>query len=394
MSLEEPEGELLAPPPPKRVEIHFDERVIDHPVVPIRWCLSPETTAYMRAHPEYDWALIIVAQKVGIRDEIAGVTRGSDPRAESREIIEGFGDISVGRGFFTFRGAGAYYLVAYLVHSLNEDHKSGFWREVRGLKTRYRDERVYKHRFDADAEDDKPVNRFVAEVFAREEQRVLIPDGIFAAEMKPWLRNYLKFFKLGVGEDECAGRWRIGLAFTLMPLLYAILYIPLTPITRAYVLFVGIVHFLLGGDPLRAWRHIFSSATILPRKMSHWFAIHDFRAMPFYEDEKNILLVPGIPFALFGIPAIGFMFSASVGWMIISVYLCIAVLIGIFALILGPLSQALEKSAEEDKQRKHNQVIDRVERYVLCGAAEERGTVELFWSGIKRAVCKPRQYAR
>ncbi len=37
------------------IEIHFDQRVLDHPMVPIRWCIKPAALRAMEENPEMTW---------------------------------------------------------------------------------------------------------------------------------------------------------------------------------------------------------------------------------------------------------------------------------------------------------------------------------------------------
>jgi hypothetical protein len=382
-------GGVETPAPNRLVEIHFDDRVLDHPVVPIRWCLSPEAIAYMRQHPDWDWALVIVAKKVEFRDEEAGVTRPGDPKAEVREIVEGFRAISVSHGFFRFRSAGDHDFGAFLVNS-NGNSKSGFWAQVRQLRKKGGAWSRYDVSMDDLNKHPHALDRYSIRLYASDVQRVRIPEGIFAAEMNPATKRQLEFFKLGVGEDECAGRWRIGLAYSLLPAIYALFWLPLVPITRLYVLLLGLVHFLVGGNPLRVWRHMITTATILPKKLNGVFGQHDFKFMPIYEGEKNLLFLPVMFLIFIGFPALSFWLGF--GWVTLSVYAVIAAIVLFFSFIGGPFLKALDKMFKEGTERKHQLVIDRVERYAICGAEQTQSTIELFWSGVKRSVCKPRQY--
>ena len=257
---------------PKKVEIHFDQRAVDHPLVPIRWCLSKETTEFMRRNPHLDWALVIVAQKPEIRDEVGGRHLPGDSRAESREIVEGLNAISVGRGFFKFRAPGTYTVVAYLVHSNSFDNHDSdsrlvFWRRVRALTTRHFSsygECVTFRQVGA-----RSSRTVLDHSYATDRVPMIIPEGIFAAEMKPWVRKYLSFFNLGVGEDECAGRWRLFVAFVPAPAAYAVAYVIMAPLVRIWLALLGVCHLLLGGNPLIPWKKVFSSWFIFPPGARH-----------------------------------------------------------------------------------------------------------------------------
>jgi hypothetical protein len=377
------------------IEIHFDERVIDHPMVPIRWCLSKEALAYMRQHSEFDWALVIVAQQPERRDERAGKTQPGNQRAESRLVIEGFEEIGRGHDYFQFRGTGEHVLTAFLVHSRSSsERKSDFWKSVRSLMKR--ENSYYTKSIDLDSRQQGPFSSRDADLvtpYTRQDQTIVIPDGIFAAEMKPWLKNYLCFFGLGVGEDECAGRWRIGMAFSIAPLCYAMSWLIFAPLARLYAFGIGVGHFLFGGNPLGVWQRVVSKPTILMEGFDDWRDSERFKLIPFYNHENRWFLTPIVLFLVFGLPALA-LWLTSFGQIVALIIGAIVAIVAFFGIFGERLFDAVDESSKKNVTRKHEQLIDKVERYTLCGnETKQPETIRLYWSGMKRMVCKPRQMA-
>lgn len=373
----------------KLVEIHVDEQVIDHPVVRMRWCLSPETTRYMRANPEFDWALIIFAQKRSYRDEASGVVRMGNSRHETRLVVEGFRAISQGFDFLTFRSPDHHDLVGYLIHSgPTKTDREQFWKQIR--KYAKKDSSGYGWEFDmlnAEGEPEEFNAVGVATMYALDHIQADIPNGIFAKPMSPWAKKLVNKYGLGVGEDECAGRWRLWLAIAfsiLEPFVNTIVFV----FTRVWLTLLGVGHLILGGDPTIPWRTMFNWE-VAPSDANLWMN-RQFETLPVFTG-LGALLTPVVLAIVGGLGYLGFV-TTSYGWWILGGIIVIIVAIVVIGLTGDFIDKQTKKNEMTARQRYVRVEMDLVERYTICSGEATKGPrkFSLTWSGVKRVVCKPR----
>lgn len=378
---------------PKEVEVHFDAGKLDHPVVPIRWCLSPIATAKMRQNPEKDWALVIVAQKATTRNEAAGVDVPGNPRHEARVIVEGFRNIAESFGFMTFRAPGDYHVAAYLISSpQGKSNRASFWKSVRALDRRQHG--VYEKTvdmFDGERVVEK-LNLDSSGTAAFDHVEVSIPDGIFAKPLSEGVKRQLNFFGLGVGEDECAGRWRIALAYTVLPVVFALYVVLGSLVVRLWLLILGVLHLLVGGNPIVVWQEILAPG-IKPNNVDTFWMSYEFELIPFYKkSEPRMTFMPLVLLLAGGLAWLGALMQNQDLWPWLGG--AVAILVGLFILFKSSdsLGAMAAKSYVDKRTRTAYAGIDRIERFAACGA-DDRTTTRKFvfsFSGVKRLVCKPR----
>lgn len=362
------------------VEVHFDEPVIEYPMVPIRWCIKPELLAYMREHATSTWAMVIVAQPV--RRE----TRYDVDWNASKTVVmtvNGTERIGDSRGYINFRGPGDYDFVTYLLKT--DVPASSLWSRLKKVRDSENSVNVWEDDGEELATSHKLLNfiRSGDTLVAMSHMKVTVPTGIFAKPLPEWVKAWLAYFPLWRLKDECSARGQLALAFTV-GVLY---YLAFELVKRSWILVLGVLHFLFGGNPFPVWGLAFTS------NLSAWtdgfFAGGDYEEMMDYDRPWKLLLLPVVPAIILSVIATWVFVPAS--HMIVIYVITAIVMIAAIITGLNYYFKAHSARKEEEAMRKGNQALARVETYAVCGMdAPTKGpiTVSLVWNGVKRAVCR------
>lgn len=208
------------------IEINFNPK-IDHPDVPVSWCIHPETLKEVMHYPE-DWSLLISAAQHDRRGRII---------FEHREI---FNDIRTAINFFRFYRAGKYTIQAMLVNQAYSNKNSR--KQFRKLLEK---DGAHSYQYDIGFSKENPTERdFGNYIYLSHpyEMDVEIPDEIFAKEPPQWLKNWVNLWSRWGPEDQCAFRKRFVFAFTVQLVLFPILEF----FKRAVTFVLGILALLTG----------------------------------------------------------------------------------------------------------------------------------------------------
>lgn len=366
------------PPVKGGIELHFDEQAIDHPMVPVRWCISSEILAMMREDDGKLWALLIVAQE---RSNDAS-TRYYGSRKTVVKAVIGLKDIGIGRGFFLFRASGDYDFVAYLIEARDEPWLKRSLKEVIDNPDRYGSVRDKTGAIASYCDSISPLRRsdWIAGIY---HCQVSVPSEIFAKPLSDGMKVYLAYFRLNKPRDECATRGRLFFAFTIG----LVLYLGIELIKRSWILVVSLLHFLVGGNPLPFLGAAFAGQ--ISAHVSGLFAEDDYKPMLNYGGWR-FFLRPGVVL----VPALLITLCVMVPWIRDALFFVGGGLLAICALIgclwgWSAVSRWLEQRNEANDRAK---ALVRVETYAVCGreGTDPKGpvTVSLVWNGMKRMVCR------
>lgn len=355
------------------VEVHFDERVVDHPMVPIRWCIKPEILRLMRETPDKIWYLAIVAQ------------HSTSPSKTVLHTVVGMDRIGDGRDYLTFNGPGEYDLAVYLVRSdLSENRFRKDKKDVNESRINIWDDRE-SYVLSTDGDSLRFFNEARETIISHSFMMLEVPSGIFAKPLPAWVKNWLGYFGLSRPRDECSMRGRLALAFTLGPVLYVVWEF----VKRLYMLILGVVHFVFGGNPLPVWEAAFSPQ--LSAYISNLRGEYEYESLMEYEDWKR-LFHPSIWLVLGGVAAFWAFVPGSHGPITAAGVLIavIAILIATVVMAGHKIQDYLEKRRAAKGKRHTEEVLARVEAFAVCGRIPAKGptTVRLAFSGIKRMVCR------
>lgn len=380
------------------IELHPPKKAIDHPVVTLEWCVSREITNLMRAHPDHQWAMLIVAQE---RLEVGsdGLLGFSKAKREERVLIEGIRRIGDGRTPFTFRAPVNYDVAIFLVRSkeTSREYAQSFWKRLRAITKR--SSRGYSDEYNYDISDAVVEDKANPNAFSRSDYMTLVatdniivsvPDGIFA-KPKPKRIALVRAFGFNVGDDECDLRGRLIACFFASPI-----FLTLQLLWRGHLALSSVLHFLVGGNPIPVIASAFSWRTWWPA--AGWFGQEVWDPIEFFHGEKpRGYLLPGLVlFALgylwsvfFGgnVPFLGATLQAIAIGVPIGITLIVLFVLAIsffFGNILGPLLEKWQPVRAEKE-------IQRVEEYALCGTERPEGprTFRLMASNLKSMVCRP-----
>jgi hypothetical protein len=361
----------------------FTSRLIDHPVVELEWCLKPDVREYMRANSDKLWALIIIAKpKAVVTDDDVYYPQNKT----AVQTINGAEKIALGHGYLEFRGPGEYDLVGYLVCSTGTP--SQFWGRLKDLREENQ-ERVRLTTHDGDlvvtAEDLHDLRSDADEVVAYNRQEVELPREIFAKPLSGATKSYLTYFlwwRRGKLKDECNMRSRLLLALLLLPI-----YLVCELLKRALFFLGGFVHFLVGGNPFRVWRHTFSG-----RVSATWprgeFGSHEYRPIIKYHGWTNVFR----PWIVLSTTAVVSIFAI---WpkLLVTALILIVMVVVLLGIVVGlyALGKYLMKLYEASAPKRIAEALARIEVYAACGVTSpaKPGSIKLYWTGIKRKVCRP-----
>lgn len=367
------------PPIKDGIEIHFDQQVIDHPTVPVRWCISPEILGQMREDADTPWALVFVAQE---RKPENGSSGRWNRMKNVVKVIDGIKNIGAGRGFITFKSPGDYDLVAYLLKS--RDEVKDFYKRLKTFVEEPDDVQwvisdsdsvLCYHRKVTFMRSYDTVTSFVHCV-------VSVPAEIFAKPLPEWVKAWLGYFRLNRPKDECAMRGRLIFAFTLG----VVMYVAWEGLKRTWMFLMGIMHFLFGGNPLPVWKSAFGAQ--LSAYMSGFTASREYEPMMSYKGWR-FLFIPIVP----AVPILGTLAWFFLPWFQGTILTAIGVVAAIITILgaiwlWGFISELL---TERNRDAATQKALATVEKYATCGYGEPaKGpmTVTLMWDGIKRAVCR------
>ncbi len=368
------------------VEIHFDEQLIDHPLVPIRWCIKPETFKRIEAAPERQWALMLIAKT---RPDADG--NYTQPSRYSFMPIIGVRNIGFNRAYFSFPAPGEYDFAAFLISSnLAPDRLKQLHTEIERFYKRSRVWNTFSDEINLEVREyaDDPM---VIEATTRE--LVSVPEGIFAKPLPKWQRTWLSYFGLDRPEDECSTRGRSILAFTL-GIAWFLLW---ESFKRSYMLALGLIHFILGGSPLPIWKIAFTprlSALISSPKGSD-----EFERLTSFRGWRK-LRHPALWLAMGGLAGVYVAFpnARDSFHQVLVIVTLFAGIIFLALLVLSRKFKRREETQEEREKEQANKVAEEATRqltairtYAMCGLSEPQQaptSIKLLWTGIKRKVCR------
>lgn len=365
------------------LEIHIEEVIIDHPLVPIRWCIKAETLKRMEAAPDRQWALFLIAQTVS--------DTGSPERFALKPVI-GVRDIGLNRAYFPFPASGEYSLVGYLISSdLKPDRQQHLYKEMES----------YNKRNPVWDMTENEINLGVAEwtddpviIEATVHVPVSVPAGIFAKPLPRWARTWLGYFGLERPADECSSRGRIGLAFTL-GLAWFLFW---ETLKRSYMLILGVVHFIFGGSPLPLWKE--ACAPQLSALFSGFTGKYEYERLTSYRGWRKFCH-PAIWILLCTLAGIFIVFPRIREFMEFMLGF-VAVAIFVIILLYNFLVRYFDKQEESREERERAEAAKAAEEtarqlaniraYAVCGIGMEPqkapASIKLVFTGIKRRVCR------
>lgn len=361
------------------VEVHFDDEVIDNPMVRIRWCINPDALAIMKEHPELKWGLLLVAQ-----EENSEGGRPQNIHKSVFQIVQGVERIGDGRGFLNFKAAGMHNVVVYLVASSCE--KLGQpWKRLGDQVDE--PERVHLWSNDTlriETKEFEFLNNKEDTIVAYSLVKVSVPDGIFAKPLPEWAKAWLGYFLLHRTKNECAARWRLGLTlvFGWLP------YLATEFVKRAWLFLNGILHFLFGGNPLVVWKEVF--APRLSAQHSSFLEQDLYEPMTEY-DGWSFLKFPLIWAVLIGGTAACLIWPElgakvlRVGGLIAATALAIITVV----YLTRKETERREKEEQRTAKTKGQKGLARVEKFAVCGRDTDGPvTIDLVASSLKRKVCR------
>ncbi len=374
------------------VELHIDAVVVDHPVVPVRWCLSKEAAAEIAKAPDKEWYIAIVAQLA--RDESSPSRYYS--KKTTLDTMVGLKRIGDGHAYVEFNASGTYDVVMYLVRS---DRRLDRLQKGIDKFDNHRSIDVWGNWIDkeiATEVDDLPfLCSSLTEndvVLGYSHITVSLPAEIFAKPLPGWARKWLDYFGFDKPSDQCGARGRLTFAFTAGPIVYAFWEL----LKRTWMLVLGVLHLCFGGSPKVLWSKAISRQ--LCSSIDHLMGKHEYQSIVEWED-RNIFLFPPLWIALAALGAIGVFFPEALAWCV-----AIGVVVGIIIFLLAVfgkygegISSGFQKVIRFIQARIHrkeevasDKLLARLDRYAVCHQVPAAApvTVRLMWSGIKRRVCR------
>ena len=378
------------------IRLHFDERTIEHPMVPIRWCIEPEMFDAMNRHSDENWYIAIIAQPRSVnghwidRDQIVF------------QSFIGLRDMAMGRNFLTFKAPGDYDVAIYLVRTKEDladvrqkhreisGHSAQIWEDSeKGVLAVWRESRNSRLPF-------LPYGGNINVVTAVSRTSVSVPDGIFAKPLSAGMKTYLSYFGLHDPKDECSTRGRVALA-CIVGAPWLVIW---ETFKRSWMFFSGGIHFLLGSNPRPFWKETFTPYLSADSCMP-WD--EEVEKMEIYNG-WGILLHPMLLLLVFMTGLMYFVFPETYHIFLIS-------MIGTFVCCVGAVflgfwlkekwrareTQKQVRQFEKEEQRKllvyqeRTSAISQVRQYTSCESetpVERPMDVRLVLANIKRKVCR------
>jgi hypothetical protein len=370
------------------IELHFPDRIIDHPTAAVRWCLSAEARQLVAESKDTTWYLAIVAQpRRGSRE-----TSYSHRPGTTFSTWIGLKRIGDGHGFINFSRSGLHDVVAYLVASQSSEksRKKYFARYDRPDKIDVWEDP--EETILATGKNDLPFleNGTPDQVRGLAHAIIDIPQEIFAKPLSPHLKQWLTYFDGDRPEDECNMRRNVILACTLGPFAFVLWEF----VKRLWMLLLGLFHlYLAGGSPLPLWRRAFTSN--LSAKISNWNGEFEYEPLTDWTDNK--LWFHPLPWTILTAVLAWFMLApeGKRSWpiAILCVFFAVITVIGLLTLFGNGISTFLEQFVNDQTYKRKQSILNRIELYASCDLkrTEEVAppkTVYLVWSGIKRRVCR------
>jgi hypothetical protein len=372
------------------IELHFPEHLIDHPTVPVRWCLTPMARHLIVQNPDDTWYLAIVAQPRPQEHEV-NYTHKPGTTIAAWVGLKRIGD---GYGFIDLRRSGCHDIVVYLISSTSGE---------KSLKRHFdRYERPDKIDVWGDTDrtelsiksSDLPfltrgVSSRTDQVRGQAHSVIDVPEEIFAKPPSGYTKRMLEYFKVGKLRDQCDGRRVIPLVCIGGPFLLVAWEL----LKRVWMFLLGVLHFsLAGGSALPLWRRAFSSN--LSAQISDWKGSLEYEPLTEWSD-RNLWYHP-LPLTLLGVPIVWALLASPesrglpIG-ILVAVVFTITAFLAIALFGEGVLS-AGKRFYRQRTEHRAQTVLDRIEHYASCdhitAAPVPPTTIRLVFSNIKRLVCR------
>ncbi len=381
------------------IELHFLDRVIDHPSVPVSWCIKPEAIEVMRNLAADDYYVVIAARERGTD----GKPWCGDRKKTTIETIIGLDRIKDGRGYLNFYAPGTYEVFTYLVKS--EVTRERLVKSLSDIETR-RFEPINEYKgVQIDDRSDLPFLR-QGEKFDRagtvigiSQLSLEVPDGIFAKPLTGWKKQWFCYFWNEDLLDDCDRRSKQWFAFTAgVPW-----FVCWEGLKRSWMLMLSVAHFLKGGSPLTLWKRAF--ARRLSSTISGPFGDYEYEEMMDFSG-RRALLRPIFPSLLLAFVVANF-YAAPLreitytglryGGIVFAVIIVALILLLVAMRFLPKDGRTAEEVAADrlkritaEKKQRLDALLGEVEVYAACGTApsERPASVRLIFSGVKRMVCR------
>ncbi len=345
------------------VDLQFPEQYVDHPTVPVTWCFKPAVLEYMKSRPDRTFALVIGA-----------VMPDAPSRTKVLEMNIGLGAIKNGAAFVSFYAPGDYEVYIYLVeYEYSEKTVRKVYAEVDACRF---DPKTEYGRVTIDHGYDLPFighGQIAGKVVTVSTLTLSVPDGIFAKPMTGWKLSWFEYFWNNDLLDDCDRRGKQWFAFTLGIPAFVVWEL----LKRSYFFFWGLWSFLAGYHPGFAWRETTSS--YLSADFDEVKYANKSRLMKY--DGLTELLRPGVMLFLLG--------AMIATFLIPKVLITIGFILGVVGLVV--LAYLLWRHFSREAEKKAvSKKWEGLEASLLCGVQQENRpvTAKLFWTGIKRTVCR------
>lgn len=347
------------------VELHFPERVIDHPSVPVNWCFKPAVLDYIRSKPKHAFALVVGA-----------VIPDAPSSTKVLEMDIGLDALRDGASFVTFYAPGDYEVYVYLVeYYCSERGARNAWFGVKIDTQRYcpklHEEIAVEGRYDLPFLE---LKHNEGKVVAISTLTLSVPDGIFAdKQLTGWKLNWFLYFWDKDLVDDCDRRGKKIFAFSIGFLVYALWEF----LKRGYFFFWGLFSFFVGNKPSFAWKETFSSnlsADIDEVRYAENEPLMEYQGWNELTRPWIVLLLLCCIGVMVWLPDIAIALSGLAG----------LVALGMLAVYIW--RRYFRKTEEQVFAKK----FELMEASLACGAqpAKKPVSVRLLWSGIKRRFCR------
>ncbi|KND51355.1 MAG: hypothetical protein ABA06_03525 [Parcubacteria bacterium C7867-001] len=371
-------------------EIHFDEHGIDHPLAELRWCFSPAALKFMRAHPDYEWGAVIVAQpKNGERDGMEPDYQSFGNRQkETRLVVTGLEKLKMAKDYFDFLEPGEYDVVGYLFYQENSWETGHFLKKLKELDDKTN--RLKGLMLDDGSIRTEHLSDMLggAKVLGTSHIVASVPPEIFPKPTPKWLVKYFKALGLQPPKDECDRRGKTFLAIFILPPVFLVFGVLYNVVVRTWALIMGVFHFLFGGNPFPVWRHAVEW-TSMPTVDGFW-------GQDDYEGLK-IFAGPLGWFRPISLLIIGSLFWLGANYNLAPLIVtAVAMTLALAAFMFWSVSDTEEKrAARQERARKaeSEKLFAELEQYAVCDLTHmpKKGprTKQFIWTGVKRSLCRP-----
>jgi hypothetical protein len=381
------------------IKLQFLEQVVDHPVIPVSWCVMPEAIELMRSLAADDYYVVIAARERGTQDE---PWRG-DRKKTTFETIIGLDRIKDSRGYLSFFAPGTYDVFTYLVQS--EVSRERLVKTLSELDME-RFDPVDARRGTATQEvSDLPFlkyNKFdrLGRVIGINHLTLEVPDGIFAKPLTGLMKRWFCYFWSEDLLDDCDRRKKLWFAFTIgVPM-----YFLWEGLKRLWMIVLSLGHLIVGGNPTTLLKR--ATTGRLSSTISNIFGKYEYVDMMEFTGGKFFLrpifslLLAAFVVANFQSPEL-WEGTAKVLMSAAAVLTIVLVLCGGYLFltrndtrtpeeVAADRKEAKERRIESMKKERLDSLLGEVAVYATCGTTTQSrpASVRLIWSGIKRKVCR------